>query len=32
MQSEGREKRLAAEAELGRIETELKTKLLNIEK
>ncbi|MBQ7334816.1 MAG: toxic anion resistance protein [Clostridia bacterium] len=32
IQSEGREKRLAAEAELGRIETELKTKLLNIEK
>ncbi len=32
IQSEGREKRLAAEAELGRIETELKNKLLNIEK
>ncbi|MBQ1976577.1 MAG: toxic anion resistance protein, partial [Clostridia bacterium] len=32
IQTEGREKRLAAEAELGRIETELKNKLLNIEK
>ena len=32
IQSEGREKRLAAEAELGRIETELKNKLLNIGK
>jgi uncharacterized protein YaaN involved in tellurite resistance len=32
IQSEGRQKRLAAEAELGRIETELKNKLLNIEK
>lgn len=30
IQAEGREKRIAAEAELGRIETELKTKLLNI--
>ena len=30
IQTEGREKRLAAEAELGRIETELKNKLLNI--
>ena len=32
IQTEGREKRLAAEAELGRIETELKNKLLNIGK
>ena len=30
IQTEGREKRRAAEAELGRIENELKTKLLNI--
>lgn len=30
IQTEGREKRHAAEAELGRIENELKTKLLNI--
>ena len=30
IQADGREKRIAAEAELGRIETELKTKLLNI--
>ena len=30
IQAEGREKRIAAEAELGRIETELKAKLLNI--
>jgi len=32
IQSEGREKRRAAEAELGRIETELKEKLLNVGK
>ena len=30
IQQEGREKRTAAEAELGRIETELKEKLINI--
>ncbi|MBR4205475.1 MAG: toxic anion resistance protein [Clostridia bacterium] len=32
IQKEGREKRVAAEAELGRIETELKEKLINITK
>ena len=32
IQKEGREKRIAAEAELGRIETELKEKLININK
>ncbi len=32
IQAEGREKRRAAEAELGRIEGELRTKLLNIKK
>ena len=30
IQTEGRQKRVAAEAELGRIENELKQKLLNI--
>jgi len=30
IQKEGREKRIAAEAELGRIENELKQKLINI--
>ena len=30
IQKEGREKRVAAEAELGRIENELKTKLINM--
>jgi len=30
IQKEGRDKRVAAEAELGRIETELKTKLINM--
>jgi len=32
IQKEGRDKRVAAEAELGRIETELKNKLINISK